>query len=155
MTTQPIITWCCKAFDQLSIQELYAVLQLRSAVFVVEQQCNYQDLDGKDVLSHHVMGWHHKKLIAYARLLPAGISYPTPSIGRVVIDPNQRAFGYGKSLMHQSIQELYKIFGTSAITISAQFHLKKFYASLGFQSVGTQYQEDGIPHIQMYKEASP
>ncbi|MCF3111757.1 GNAT family N-acetyltransferase [Niabella sp. CC-SYL272] len=149
MQQQPVIEWACRPFEQLSTTELYAILQLRAAVFVVEQASIYQDLDGKDFKALHLTGTDNEQLIAYTRLLPPGISYKEPSIGRVVIAPSHRAYGLGRELMKRSINRCQEQFEQKSIRISAQLYLKNFYTSLGFEPVGVPYDEDGIPHIEM------
>ncbi len=138
------------AFQNLSKEELYWILQLRSEVFVVEQNCIYQELDGKDDLAHHLMFFENQELVAYARLFSRGIVYPEmASIGRVVVRKNYRNNKIGKKLMQEAILALKEEESPIQIAISAQSHLKKFYASLGFHSVGKEYLEDDIPHIRM------
>ncbi|MFT3825075.1 MAG: GNAT family N-acetyltransferase [Chitinophagaceae bacterium] len=141
--------WTNKLFNELTPNELYAILQLRSEVFVVEQNCVFLDQDDKDQHCYHLMGWEENLLCAYTRLVPAGISYEEPSIGRVVTSPKARKKGYGRELMHESINTLYKLWGKSAIKIGAQLYLKDFYESIGFQQTSDVYMEDGIPHIEM------
>ncbi|MEP6728409.1 MAG: GNAT family N-acetyltransferase, partial [Bacteroidota bacterium] len=143
-----MITWICKPFNELTADELYAILQLRNEVFVVEQNCVFQDADNKDQPSFHLMGWD-TKLVAYTRLVPAGIAYEEPSIGRVVTSITARGSGTGRMLMQQSITECRKLFGNGIIRIGAQLYLKDFYTSLGFIPTGGIYPEDGIDHIQM------
>ena len=141
-----------KEFGELSNIELYDILKLRAEVFVVEQNCPYQDMDDKDQNSLHLMFWENDYLIAYTRLLDKGISYPEyASIGRVVTSPTIRGKGIGKKLMAESIKVCIKHFGKTAIKISAQFHLKTFYEEFGFVTTGHQYLEDNIPHIAMIK----
>ncbi len=140
-----------KPFAQLSAQELYDILQLRSAVFVIEQQCIYQDMDGKDAYGLHLTGYlEDGTLAAYARLLPAGISYTEASIGRVVTHSAHRKSGFGKLLMQTAIQEILQLWPDKGIRISAQLYLLEFYRSLGFKETGESYLEDDIPHIEMY-----
>lgn len=131
--------------------ELYAILQLRNEVFVVEQNCVFQDADDKDQLAFHCLGWHQKKLVAYTRILPAGAVYSEVSIGRVVTSPSIRNTGIGKQLMQLSIEHVYQLFGKVSIKIGAQLYLKKFYESFGFIQVSEIYLEDGIEHIYMIK----
>jgi ElaA protein len=145
------IQWMLKKFEELTPFELYAILQLRNEVFVVEQNCVFQDADDKDQFSYHLMGFNHDKLIAYTRLVPAGLAYEQVSIGRVVTSPSVRRSGAGKELMQRSIDAVYKIFGVQPIKIGAQLYLKKFYQSFGFKQVGDIYLEDGIEHIYMVK----
>lgn len=145
------IQWTIKKFDELTPYELYAVLQLRNEVFVVEQACVFQDADGKDQDSHHLLGLLENKLLAYTRLVPPGVIYEEPSIGRVVTSPSVRRSGAGRELMQQSIDKTYQLFGTLPIKIGAQLYLKNFYGSFGFFQIGEGYTEDGIPHIYMLK----
>lgn len=116
---------------------------------MVEQTCIFQDMDNKDQVCWHLMGWEENKLIAYTRLVPPGISYTEPSIGRVVTSPAARGNGLGKLLMTKSIQEAIQLYGKTPIKIGAQVHLKKFYESLGFIQSSDVYDEDGIDHIEM------
>src|SRR5213595_1931112 len=146
-----MIAWLLKKFDELTPQELYSILQLRNEVFVVEQNCVFQDADDKDQNSYHLMGFINNKLVAYTRLVPPGEIYQEPSIGRVVTSPSVRKSGAGRELMNQSINEVYNLFGNRPIKIGAQLYLKGFYNSLGFQQVGDVYLEDGIEHIYMVK----
>lgn len=143
------IQWMLKKFEDLEPRELYAVMQLRNEVFVVEQNCVYQDADNKDPGCFHFMGWQEEKLVAYTRLLPPGLAYPEPSIGRVVSSPSVRGTGIGRALMQQSIQTVHKLFGPLPIRIGAQLYLLQFYASLGFQQTSDVYLEDNIEHVEM------
>jgi ElaA protein len=138
-----------KYFNELTIHELYQILQLRSEVFVVEQDCVYQDLDFKDQKSLHVFGVKNDKIVAYTRIFKPGDYFKNASIGRVVVQENERKFGYGHELIKASIKAIKDYFKVDAITISAQVYLKKFYQSHGFKQVGEGYLEDGIPHIRM------
>ncbi|HMH22734.1 MAG TPA: GNAT family N-acetyltransferase [Puia sp.] len=141
--------WIGKKFNELSAEELYTVLRLRSDIFVVEQNCVFLDMDNKDQDSYHLMGWKDGHLAAYARILPAGISYVESSIGRIVTSRSARREGIGRMLVQQSIQLLYTLHGKRAIRIGAQYYLKKFYESFGFLQTGDIYIEDGIEHIEM------
>lgn len=143
------LLWICKTFTDLTSHELYAILRLRSEIFVVEQNCVYQDIDNKDRLSFHVMGWAGSELVAYSRLLPSGVSFEEISIGRVIIKKSNRGAGIGKILMQKSISKCYEIFDFRPIKIGAQLYLKKFYESLGFEQCSESYDEDGIDHIEM------
>ena len=138
-----------KTFDQLSLEELYFLLQLRSEVFVVEQDCVYQDVDGKDQKALHVIGKKDNTIIAYTRIFKAGDYFKEASIGRVVVAKNLRHFNYGSEIMEASIDAIKKNFNTNEIKISAQLYLKDFYNSFGFKTTGSSYLEDGIPHIAM------
>lgn len=142
-----------KAFKELSLQELYQILRLRSEVFVVEQNCVYQDIDGKDEKAIHVIGTYDGKIVAYTRLFKGGDYFENASIGRVVVDANYRDRKWGHDLIRESITGIKDCFGESAITISAQLYLKKFYESHGFVLVGETYLEDGIPHIEMLRDS--
>lgn len=147
------ITWVLKSFEELTGYQLYEILRLRAEVFVVEQNCPYQDMDKKDIKSFHLMGMNDKnELIAYSRILPQKVSYDEASIGRVVSSPNYRKEGVGKELMKKSINVLYEKFGQVPIRIGAQQYLKKFYEDFGFFQQGEQYLEDNIPHIIMLKK---
>jgi len=128
-------TWVLKKFEHLSPHELYAIMQLRNEVFVVEQDCVYQDADNKDQDCYHYMGWENKKLLAYTRIVPPGVTYTEPSIGRVVTSPSARGNGWGRELMEKTIDELIKLYGDTPIKIGAQFYLLSFYVSLGFRQI--------------------
>ncbi|MEL1253519.1 GNAT family N-acetyltransferase [Flavobacterium sp. DGU38] len=140
-----------KSFDELTNHELYDMLRLRSDVFVVEQNCPYLDLDNKDQKSFHLLYYVDSELAGVTRLLPAGLSYNEISIGRVVIARSHRGLGLGRKLMEVSIEACEEKFGKVSIRISAQYHLSKFYQSLGFTEQGEVYDEDGIPHIGMLR----
>jgi ElaA protein len=145
-----MINWVLKKFDELTVDELYAMLRLRTEVFVVEQNCVFQDMDNKDHYCYHLLGWKDDLLAAYTRIVPSGISYnDAPSIGRVVTSPQTRGGGLGRLLMEKSINELFRVYGVSPIKIGAQLYLKKFYESLGFEKSSDIYDEDGIDHIEM------
>ena len=143
--------WRCKPFSELSSLELYACLQLRSTVFVVEQKCIYLDLDGVDQHCYHLIGYLSGKIIAYSRLVPQHLLHNEASIGRVVTAPEVRGKGYGLMLINESLRQLQEIFGPGAIKIGAQYHLKRFYESFGFKQVSDIYIEDGIEHIYMLR----
>lgn len=143
------LNWVLKKFDELSAAELYAIIRLRNEVFVVEQNCAYQDADDIDQLSWHLSGYDDNILAAYTRIIPPGISYEMPSIGRVVTSPAYRRSGIGRTLMNISIEKTFALFNSNSIKIGAQLYLQKFYESLGFESCSDQYLEDGIPHIKM------
>ncbi|MBO6605343.1 GNAT family N-acetyltransferase [Psychroserpens sp.] len=138
-----------KSFDQLNTTELYDLLQLRSEVFVVEQDCVYQDIDGKDKKALHVLGYNGTRLVAYTRLFSPGDYFEEASIGRVVVSENDRKFRFGYYIMNASIEAVKSYYKTSEIKISAQTYLKRFYNNLQFFEVGEEYLEDGIPHIAM------
>lgn len=140
-----------KSFKDLSIDELHDLLQLRSEVFVVEQNCAYQDLDGKDRKAQHVLGYKDSVLVAYTRLFKPGDYFEEASIGRVVVKQSFRNHAFGYDIMNASIAYLENN-EVSTIKISAQTYLKRFYNNLGFFEVGEGYLEDGIPHIGMIKD---
>ncbi len=140
-----------KSFSELTTAELYAILQLRSEVFVVEQDCVYQDLDGKDQKALHICGFKENVLVAYTRVFQAGDYFKNPSIGRVVVKADYRAYGYGKAIMIASINAMEKRFGKGIIELSAQTYLLKFYNDLKFKKIGEEYLEDGIPHVRMLR----
>ena len=144
-----MIHWTYKNYNDLTTDELYRILSLRSKVFVVEQNCVYQDLDNKDQKSWHLLGYINNTLVAYARLLPPGLSYAEASIGRVITHPDYRQKGYGIALMQLAIKNANIEFATQKIKISAQCYLIKFYESFGFKILGEEYLEDDIPHIKM------
>jgi ElaA protein len=147
------IQWTTKKFADLTNNELYAILRLRSEVFVVEQNCPFLDMDNKDQIAYHTMGWLGSELVATTRLFNVDQSYQGyQSIGRVVGSPRHRGIGIGKELMNFSIQECEKLFGKGPIKIGAQLYLKKFYSELGFEQSGEIYFEDLIEHIPMIKK---
>lgn len=146
------LNWVYKPFNELTTNELYAILQLRSEVFVVEQNCVYLDVDGKDKKSAHLMAWDGHNLAAYTRLVPAGISFVEASIGRVITSPSYRGLGIGITLMEKSIVHALQTYHTNKIRIGAQLYLKKFYEGFGFVAEGEEFIEDGIPHVEMMLE---
>tara|TARA_B110000090_G_scaffold178593_1_gene202403 strand:+ start:800 stop:1249 length:450 start_codon:yes stop_codon:yes gene_type:complete len=140
-----------KTFNELSIVELYDILKLRSEVFVVEQDCVYQDIDGTDQKALHILGVVENKIIAYTRCFKPGDYFKEASIGRVVVKESQRKYKRGNQIMNSSIEAIEKYYNTNIIKISAQCYLSKFYSSLGFKSIGEKYLEDGIPHVAMIR----
>ena len=143
------LKWIFKQFDELTPIEFYAVIRLRNEVFVVEQNCVYQDADDKDQHAMHLMGWHNKKLVAYTRIIPPGICFEEASIGRVVTSAASRNSGAGRALMELSIKKAFGHYHCNSIKIGAQVYLAGFYESLGFVTCSEEYLEDGIPHIKM------
>jgi len=139
------------SFTGFTVKELYEVLQLRSEVFVVEQDCVYQDIDFKDQKALHVLGYKNERLVAYTRIFKPGDYFDEASIGRVVVQQNERKYGYGHDLIKESINVIETQLGTNIIHISAQTYLEKFYNTHGFEQNGEGYLEDGIPHIKMIK----
>jgi ElaA protein len=146
------INWKIKRFNELSLLELYSLLQLRAEVFVVEQNCVYQDIDGKDEKALHLIGEFEEKTVAYCRLFNASDYFDNCSIGRVVTSPACRSMNFGNELMVNAIDGIKSHFGKTAITISAQLYLKKFYENHGFVQTSETYLEDDIEHIEMRRE---
>jgi ElaA protein len=144
--------WIIKSFKELSTTELYTYLQLRVNVFIVEQSCPYPELDGYDLDSYHLSYKEDGEVLAYARILPAGIKYENISIGRVIVDQKSRGQGLAKQLMQQAIIFSQEKWPNAAIQLQAQSHLKHFYASFGFKEMSEEYDEDGIPHVDMLKK---
>ena len=138
-----------KKFSELSVSELYELLKLRTEIFVVEQECIYQDMDGKDSLAVHLLGKEDEKIIAYTRIFGPGDYYDQPCIGRVVVDKKRRGEEKGKAIMEASIKYVRKNYSNKKIILSAQKYLEKFYKDLGFFVEGEEYLEDGIPHQRM------
>jgi ElaA protein len=146
-----LIEWKTKRFETLSLAELYELLKLRSEVFVVEQNCVYLDIDGKDEKALHLIGVFEGKIVGYARLFKPKDYFNESSIGRVATHFDFREKKIGHQLMSEAIESIRIYFGESKITISAQLYLKKFYESHGFNQTSEMYLEDDIPHIQMKK----
>jgi ElaA protein len=140
-----------KSFSKLTTNELYSILQLRAEVFVVEQDCVYQDIDGKDQKALHVIGFKNNIIVAYTRIFKPGDYFSKASIGRVVVAKNERKYGYGHVIMKHSLEAIKEIFNETSIKISAQLYLEKFYEAHNFKKIGEEYLEDGIPHIGMLK----
>ena len=143
------ISWKIKPFNELSLHELYSLLKLRSIVFVVEQNCVYQDIDGKDEKALHLLGEYNNEIVAYARLFKGGDYFENASIGRVVIHPEARDKKFGHEMMQQAIAGIESYFKETKITISAQLYLQKYYESHGFLKTSDVYLEDDIEHIEM------
>jgi len=146
--------WQLKTFQELTVFQLYEILKLRSEIFVVEQNCVYQDIDNKDFKAYHFFLEKNNQIIAYTRLFKPGDYYKEAAIGRVVVKKNKRKTGLGHELIKKSIQQTEKIAGKTPIKIGAQVYLKRFYEYHGFCKISEEYLEDGIPHIYMlYKPA--
>jgi len=153
---RPAFIFECKHFDALTAPELYAMLALRSRVFVVEQQCVYLDPDGLDVDAHHLFGYHDESRATLAcgvRILKPGAVYAEASIGRVMTSPAHRGRGLGRLLMRRAIDECTRMHPGGSIRIGAQQYLERFYAELGFVTVSEPYDEDGIVHVTMLRPA--
>ena len=144
--------WLTKKYEELTVDELYEILRLRAEIFVVEQDCVYQDLDGKDKKSVHLfLNDENGEIIACLRMIPAGISYEEPSIGRFVVKESERFKGIGRKAMEIAIEYIKNEFHSTAIRISGQAFLRGFYESLGFAVVKEPYLEDDIPHYEMLR----
>ena len=143
------MNFIAKYFSELNTIELYKILQLRSEVFVVEQDCVYQDIDFKDQKALHIIGYKNNKIVAYTRIFKPGDYFDNASIGRVLVVASERKYGFGHELMKASITAIKKHFKVTKITVSAQKYLKKFYETHLFTQIGEEYLEDGIPHIRM------
>lgn len=145
--------WRLMAFEDLRVGELYEALRLRSEVFVVEQACLFQDMDGADPKAMHLLGVQHGQLQAYARCFEAGVKFPEASFGRVLTRQSARGHGLGHVLIEQAISAISQVWGPQAIRIGAQMQLADFYAKHGFADTGTHYLEDGIAHLEMLRPA--
>jgi ElaA protein len=154
----PTLIWRTAHFTELTVDELYALLQARLAVFVIEQQCIYQDIDGVDRQAHHVLGWRQtamgRELVAYCRLVAPGVKYAEPSIGRVITTAAGRGQGFGKALMQQALALHEALYPGQGNRISAQQYLERFYRAFGYRTVSAPYDEDGLPHVEMLREGS-
>ena len=149
MSARAALQWKLAAFDALNVHELYALLQLRTEVFVMEQNCPFQDMDGADEQALHLMGSQGGPLLAYARCFPAGVKFAEASIGRVVTRLSARGLGLGHLLIDEAIRAVTASWGIQPIRIGAQARLKDYYCDHGFVDVGVPYIEDGIDHIEM------
>ncbi len=147
-----ILTWHIKTFDQLTTHELYDILQERTRVFVVEQECAYLEVDGKDQASYHLFKVENAQIIAYIRLMPKGVSYQEASFGRVLVHSDYRKTGMGRELVQKGLAFLKDQMGEEVVKIQAQSHLQNFYESFGFYAISNVYDDDGIPHVDMIKE---
>ena len=149
---KPNLFWQVKPFDSLTAREICNILALRQEVFIVEQNCPYVDIDGKDNNCHHLMGLYQDKLCAYLRIVPPGLIFDELSLGRIVTAGSIRGQGVGRLLMHEGLQQAFAIFGQQPIRIAAQQYLLDFYRSFEFRVVSEPYDEDGIPHVLMLRE---
>jgi ElaA protein len=144
------VDWQVKHYNDLSLNEFHDLIALRIAVFVIEQNCPYQELDGKDKKSYHLICRNgNGTIVSTARIIPPGIAYPQVAIGRVVADASARGLGLGHELMRQCMRFIVDEFGKVPVILSAQKHLENYYASHGFVSTGKEYLEDNIPHVEM------
>ncbi|WFD11139.1 GNAT family N-acetyltransferase [Tepidibacter hydrothermalis] len=143
------MNWVLKKFEELNIEELYKILQVRSEVFVLEQECLYQDCDGKDEISYHLFLEHDGEVLCYLRIIPRGISYDEMSIGRVLVSKNRRKKGLAREMMVIAIDFIERKLNEKSIRISGQKYLVDFYKQLGFKEVSDVYLEDGIEHVEM------
>lgn len=146
-----MITWHFKTFDELTKKELYEIIRLRIEVFVIEQNAPYQDCDRKDYESFHFYGTLNNEIVAYARLIPPGISYSEPCLSRVISSQKVRRDGYGRKLVGLSLEAMNTQFNTTNCRISAQLYLQRFYESFGFKRVSDVYLEDDLPHVEMVR----
>ena len=149
------IQWQWRRFAELSSVQLYTIFAARQAVFVVEQNSPYLDLDGKDLDAEHLIAWSGDEVAAYLRLLAPGMSYQEPSLGRIITTKIGRGTGLGRELVARGLQRIYELYPTLPVRIGAQAHLQKFYGSFGFVQSSEPYDEDGIMHIEMLRPAGP
>jgi ElaA protein len=147
-----MIQWQLKQYEELTVPELYEIMRLRQEVFVVEQKCAFIDADGKDQHCQHLSGYLNGRLITYARIVPPGVSYPEPSLGRIVSSTGVRGQGYGRQLMDKALEVVQQIHGPLTLKIEAQLYLKSFYESYGFVAEGEHYILDDILHIEMLRK---
>lgn len=149
------IRWRCCRFDQLDVQELERIYRARQQVFNIEQDCVYLDVDGVDPQCVHLAAWSdaHAEPLAYARIVAPGVKYAEPSIGRVITTMPARGTGLGRELVGRAVAQAVALYPGQGIRISAQAHLSRFYAGFGFERVGEEYMEDGIPHVEMLRPA--
>ncbi len=149
------VQWQWSAYEDLSREDLYAILARRQEVFIIEQQCIYPDLDGIDPRAFHLMGWRSmdgkRELLAYLRCVHPGVKYAEVSLGRVLSAPAARGTGAGRAMMTEALRHVARVYPGQAIRISAQLYLEKFYAGFGFVRTSEPYDEDGIPHVEMLR----
>lgn len=148
------LRWEWKRFNDLTADEVYTILCVRQQVFVLEQECLYLDADGKDRQSFHLMGFDGDELVAYARILDAGVSYEEVSMGRILTTEKVRGKGAGMELMEEGLKRIEEHYGNVPVRISAQTYLLDFYKKFGFRSTGKEYLEDEIPHTEMLRKSS-
>lgn len=149
------LIWQCQPFEELTAAQVYEMLRLRSEVFVVEQRCLFQDIDGTDAQAWHLGAWQAGRLMAYARLFGRGIKAAQPSFGRVITAPAARGQGLGHELARQAVAACERLWPGQGITIFAQSHLQAYYGAHGFEPVGPEFMEDDILHQEMQRKAQP
>ena len=149
MSSGPDLEWQWCRLGELSAEQLYAVLAARVAIFVVEQNCAYQDLDGLDGVAEHLIAWSGKEVAGYLRVLGPGTRFDDPSIGRIITTPPFRGSGLGREVVAKGVEHTRMRYPGQPIRISAQQYLEKFYRDFGFEAVSEPYLEDGIPHVEM------
>lgn len=149
------MSWKLKKFDELTNIELYNLLKERTLVFVVEQNCPYLEVDGKDPLSYHLFKEENGEIIAYSRILPTGVSYQEVSIGRVFVKKEYRGQGFAEELLKKGLDFIQNELKETTVKIQAQDYLRQFYNSLGFQAISETYLEDNIPHVDMLLQLKP
>jgi ElaA protein len=151
MPTSPFaLDWQSKAFDRLTVNELYDVMRLRIAAFIVEQQCCYQDADGLDISCWHLLGRTSAEIVGYLRVLRPGQRYAEASVGRLAVDKRYRGTGLGRQLAEEGLRLVNRLYPGQPLRVTAQQYLERFYESFGFVRVGEPFSEDGIPHVEMY-----
>lgn len=153
--SNPTVRWRCCRFEELGVQELERIYRARQQVFNIEQDCVYLDVDGADPRCLHLAAWSdaHDEPLAYARIVAPGVKYAEPSIGRVITTMPARGTGLGRELVRRAVEQATAHFPGQGIRISAQAHLARFYGAFGFEAVGDEYMEDGIPHVEMLRPA--
>ena len=149
MSSGPILKWQWSSLGDLSAEQVYAILAARVAIFVVEQNCAYQDLDGLDLDAEHLIAWSGREVAGYLRVLAPGTRFEDPSIGRIITTQRFRGTGLGRDLVAKGIERTRLRYPGRLIRISAQSYLEKFYGSFGFKTVSEPYMEDNIPHVEM------
>ncbi len=145
--------WRFEKFDDLAVREWHDIVAARESVFVLEQTCAFLDADGADPQCHHLIGKAGDDIAAYARIVPPGLKFPEPSIGRVLTTKAFRRGGYGQALMAEAVARCEALYPRANIRIGAQMYLEKFYGGFGFKTVSEPYDEDGILHVIMLRAA--
>ncbi len=145
------LTWVCKEFQSLSLEELYQIIEARERIFVVEQKLSYVDCDHFDQKALHLMGIQNGKMVAYLRLFAPGVKIKEASLGRVLVIKEARGYGFGKELTFTGLSKIKEFFGDGPVRISAQAYLEKFYSGFGFKTVSDVYLEENTPHLKMLR----